>query len=233
MKFKVGDKVRVISARNEECGYEELVGNIYTVESIGTESDTGLKYVSLEETGYVPYLFNCELVNKKQFTKSDLKDGDIVTYRNGDKRTVIAGNLINSNGYISKKLNQYTNELKDTVIGESLDIIKVERPVKYETVFEREEVLDEVEKKYLANVIKPFRHKIKSIMKRSEYGTFVVEKKDNSIMLILITGGWSENEEIINIISNTMFWFLWWQESKRGGYYRLEIVNKIKYERSE
>jgi hypothetical protein len=67
----------------------------------------------------------------------------------------------------------------------------------------------------------------------SEYGTFVVEKKDNSIMLILITGGWSENEEIINIISNTMFWFLWWQESKRGGYYRLEIVNKIKYERSE
>lgn len=67
----------------------------------------------------------------------------------------------------------------------------------------------------------------------SEYGTFVVEKKDNSIMLILITGGWSENEEIINIISNTMFWFLWWQESKRGGYYRLEIVNKIKYEKSE
>lgn len=47
-------------------------------------------------------------------------------------------------------------------------------------------------------------------------------------MLILITGGWSENEEIINIISNTMFWLLWWQESKRGGYYRLEIVNKIK-----
>lgn len=38
----------------------------------------------------------------------------------------------------------------------------------------------------------------------SEYGTFVVEKKDNSIMLILITGGWSENEEIINIISNTI-----------------------------
>lgn len=66
-----------------------------------------------------------------------------------------------------------------------------------------------------------------------DYGTFIVEREDDSIMLILITGGWSENEEIINIISNTMFWFLWWQESKRGGYYRLEIVNKIKYERSE
>lgn len=48
----------------------------------------------------------------------------------------------------------------------------VERPVKYETVFERnEEILDETEKRYLANVIRPFRHKVKSIMKRSEYGS--------------------------------------------------------------
>ena len=79
--------------------------------------------------------------------------------------------MINSNGFISKKLNQYTNELKDTVIGESLDIIKVERPVKYEIVFGREEILDEIEKRYLTRVIKPFRHKIKGIMKRSEYGS--------------------------------------------------------------
>lgn len=60
-----------------------------------------------------------------------------------------------------------------------------------------------------------------------KYGTFDVAGKDNSITLILTTGGWSENEEIINLISNTMFWFLWWQESKRGGYYRFKIVNKI------
>ena len=45
-----------------------------------------------------------------------------------------------------------------------------------------------------------------------DYGTFIVEREDDSIMLILITGGWSENEEIINIISNTMFWVLWWQK---------------------
>lgn len=66
-----------------------------------------------------------------------------------------------------------------------------------------------------------------------EYGTFDVAGKDNSITLILTTGGWSENEEIINLISNTMFWFLWWQESKRGGYYRFKIVNKIEQERSD
>ena len=166
MKFKVGDKVRVIkcSIDGERC---KNLNKVSTITEIGEHLCYPYMLKDIRETFREDEL---ELV-EVQFTKSDLKDGDIVTYRNGDKRTVIAGNLINSNGYISKKLNQYTNELKDTVIGESLDIIKVERPVKYETVFEREEVLDETEKKYLANVIKPFRHKIKSIMKRSEYGS--------------------------------------------------------------
>ena len=166
MKFKVGDKVRVIkcSTDGERC---KNFNKISTITKIGEH--LCYPYI-LKDTRETFREDELELV-EVQFTKSELKDGDIVTYRNGDKRTVIAGNLINSNGYISKKLNQYTNELKDTVIGESLDIIKVERPVKYETVFEREEVLDETEKKYLANVIKPFRHKIKSIMKRSEYGS--------------------------------------------------------------
>lgn len=67
----------------------------------------------------------------------------------------------------------------------------------------------------------------------NEYGTFDIEGKDNNITLILTTGGWSENEEIINLISYTMFWFLWWQESKRGGYYKFEIVNKIEFERKK
>lgn len=66
-----------------------------------------------------------------------------------------------------------------------------------------------------------------------EYGTFDIEGKDNNITLILTTGGWSENEEIINLISNTMFWLLWWQESRRGGYYKFKIVDKIEFERSK
>lgn len=52
------------------------------------------------------------------------------------------------------------------------------------------------------------------------YGSFEIEGKDGVTTLELTTGGWTENEEIINIISDTMFWFLWWQESKRGGYYK-------------
>jgi len=166
MKFKVGDKVRVI-----KCSIDgERCKNLNKVSTI-TEIGEYLCYPYMLKDIREPFKENELALVEKQFTKSDLKDGDIVTYRNGDKRTVIAGNLINSNGYISKKLNQYTNELKDTVIGESLDIVKVERSTQYEEVFEREEILDEVEKKYLANVIKPFRHKIKSIMKRSKYGS--------------------------------------------------------------
>ena len=161
MKFKVGDKVKVIkcSIDGERC---KNLNKVSTITEIIERAVYPYKLEDISETFGEREL---ELV-ERQFTKSDLKDGDIVTYRNEDKRTVIAGNLINSCGYISKKLNQYTNELKDTVIGESLDIIKVERPVKYEIVFEREEeILDEVEKKYLANVIKPFRKRVQSIVK--------------------------------------------------------------------
>ena len=59
------------------------------------------------------------------------------------------------------------------------------------------------------------------------YGTFDIEGKNGTITLELTTGGWSENEEIIDIISKTMFWFLWWQESKRGGYYKFVYFEKM------
>ena len=161
MKFKVGDKVKVIAKRH---GHEFDIGEIVRIEEV---SDIDYKCSSLKKNEFW-WMGEDEFVEWK-FTKSDLKDGDIVTYRNGDKRTAVDGNLINSCGYISKKLSQYTNELKDAVIGKSLDIVKVERPVKYETVFERkEEILDETEKRYLAAVIRPFRKRIQFIQKKKE-----------------------------------------------------------------
>lgn len=101
---------------------------------------------------------------KKDFSKSNLKDGDIATDREGKKRTVSKGFLVDNFGAIS--LTYFTKDLKDADGDEEYDIIKVERPILYATVFERkEEILDETEKRYLANVIRPFRHKIKSITK--------------------------------------------------------------------
>lgn len=61
------------------------------------------------------------------------------------------------------------------------------------------------------------------------YGGFTMTDSVDEHILELTTGGWSENEEFINTLSNTMFWFLWWYESKRGGYYEFRYTEKIKY----
>ena len=66
-----------------------------------------------------------------------------------------------------------------------------------------------------------------------DYGTFNIESKNGITVLELTTGGWSENEEIINILCDKMFWFLWWQESKRGGYYKFIYTEKIGVESND
>ena len=173
MKFKVGDKVRFIGdATTHSCTGEDLKADIKKYNNIFTIGYISNSYVEFEENRiWCIEVYEIELIQENQFTKADLKDGDIVTYRNGRKRTVIAKNLINDNGCIAKKIDNYTEELKDTISGINLDIVKVERPVKYETLFERkEEILDETEKRYLANVIKPFRHNIKTIEKTIQIG---------------------------------------------------------------
>ena len=102
---------------------------------------------------------------KEKFTKSDLRDGDIVTLRNGAKYTKCVRRLQNEFSFI--ELNIFTENLKFSASKDrGMDVIKVERPVKYVTAFERvEEILNEAEKEYLKAVIKPFRNKIKYIQK--------------------------------------------------------------------
>lgn len=100
------------------------------------------------------------------FRKSDLKDDDIVTYRNGDKRIVRRNELTNKSGIHMNSLSNYTEDLNDDCRDIALDIVKVERATEYETVFERkEEILDEAEKRYLRDVIRPFRNKVTAISK--------------------------------------------------------------------
>lgn len=68
----------------------------------------------------------------------------------------------------------------------------------------------------------------------TDYGTFeVCKEKDGTTTVELTTGGWSENEYLIDVICDTWFWFLFWQESKRGGYYKFIFVDKITYDESE
>lgn len=162
MKFKVGDKVRVIkcSIDGERC---KNFNKISTITKIGEHLCYPYILKDIRETFREDEL---ELV-EVQFTKSDLKDGDIVTYRNGLKKIVSGDKLYGNDLFTS--LRYYPEDLKDVDGEEKNDIVKVERPVKYETVFERkEEILDEVEKRYLTEVIRPFRKRIQFIQKKKE-----------------------------------------------------------------
>lgn len=159
MKFKVGDKVKVIAKKH---GHGFNIGEIVKIEEI---SDREYKCSSLKKDK-LWWMGEDEFI-KVKFIKSDLKDGDIVTYRNGLKK-IVSGDKLYGNDLFAP-LRYYTEDLKDVDGEEEYDIVKVERPVKCETVFERkEEVLDETEKKYLTEVIRPFRKRIQFIQKKKE-----------------------------------------------------------------
>lgn len=181
MKFKVRDKVRFIGNYNKHCNRDGRTGLtlkelIKSTNNILTVSEVHYTYITVKEDVFWCFDNNeLELIKDKQFTKSDLKDGDIVTYRNGDKRTIINNNLIDEQGEKAHDLNYYREDLTSKGGTGYLDIIKVERPTSYETVFERkEEILDETEKRYLREVIRPFRKQVIEIIKwkytgRNEY----------------------------------------------------------------
>jgi hypothetical protein len=59
---------------------------------------------------------------------------------------------------------------------------------------------------------------LKTIWWMPEYVKYY-EGTDRKWTLELVTGGWSGNEEIIGILEDTFFWFIFWQLSERGGRY--------------
>lgn len=171
MEFRVGDKVKIISKKNGDqyttYGFE--IGGKYDVKAIGSNRLT-IFNKKQELTGYI-YKYNVELV-EKQFTKSDLKDGDKCTLKNG--RVVFVDK---TSDYCFENIDEQLKYFNDDV-----SIVKVERPVKYETLFERkEEILDETEKRYLASVIRPFRDKVEAITKELSNKEFIsIELKDEA-----------------------------------------------------
>lgn len=164
MKFKIGDKVKVINcdSAGTDCANFNKVSTITDIMN-GSKYPYALKGIteSFREK-------ELELV-ERQFTKSDLQDGDIITLRNGLKYRKVGGKIRTSYAIIS--LDCFTENLKCLWQGQkNIDVIKVERPTRYETVYERveedkKEILDETEREYLKAVIKPFKKRVKFIRK--------------------------------------------------------------------
>ena len=170
MKFEVGDKVRIrkdLKSRERYNGIsftvemEEYRGKVAKITKIIFDNykldiDDGEWFWSDNMLEHIPNLENGDII-----TRSDLEKG-IIT---GDRIRIL------DNGISWVDISNYTEELKFRYTdSENFDIIKVERPIEYKTVFERVEdgetkILNETEKEYLKAVIKPFKNKIGTVCK--------------------------------------------------------------------
>lgn len=111
------------------------------------------------------------------FKKEDLKFGDIVTTRDGQKNIYLDECIVDKNQEFLY-LSLYNKDLKykegaEQGGAEQYDIMNVERYIKtadgkydLKTLYEREEeILNNKEKEYLSKVIEPFRKNIDYISK--------------------------------------------------------------------
>lgn len=110
-----------------------------------------------------------------------LKKGDIVEFEDG---TIFFIDIFNQNKNIKEK---------DFVHGK---VVKIERPTRYETIYEApKQILDKEEKEYLEAVIRPFRDRMIYISKE--------EYADEEYVSIVYGGGWTV--DLPNFSRGTMY----------------------------
>lgn len=157
-KFKVGDKVKLVSMKNEDSFYKKYLGKIFTIKQVGCVAVT---FKEATEENIAPYYYNLQKV--EEYTYEDLKKSPIgtkVTFENGGILVKTTEKRLESRLNVTNIEN--LKNLKDDYYGK---IIKIEEPT-YITVYEsKAEILDEAEKRYLKAVIRPFRARMKYIMK--------------------------------------------------------------------
>lgn len=81
--------------------------------------------------------------------------------KNNDKVTFLDRINNEFTCYITSGAEQSIREFEE----DGSKVLKVERPSKYETIYEVKEILDEKEKEYLSYVIRPFRDRVAYIKK--------------------------------------------------------------------
>lgn len=170
--FKVGD---IIKGKDNDYGVtnEEMTKAIVTRTDGNTMNIKVLEHKCQEEIGQYYNVLNSydnfELICVIT-TKYDLKDGDIVTLRNGDKMIFVENGEVFYDLKCSNDNNlDYLSELNDDLTieagyDEENDIMKVERPIKYQEVFKRDKTIKEMT---VAEISKALGYEVK-IVKETE-----------------------------------------------------------------
>lgn len=167
MKFKVGDRVRVKKDLkvNETYGgwnfgpeMKKYRNKIITIKHINYDGS----YLAKENN----WGWTDEMLEKVRYTYEDLKKASIGTKVTFEEGVVLI--KIKENFYTNNFWNRSNEDLKDLCGGRYLGkIVKIEEPT-YQTVYgTKVEILDETEKRYLKNIIRPFRDKVECITKRN------------------------------------------------------------------
>ena len=130
---------------------------------ITNENNQSFQYLAESKKGNKQW-FKEEEIQKVEYTYEDLKKSPVgtkVTFEDGFILIKLEKDFYKSNTFYRN--NENLKGLKDNInLGK---IIKIEEP-EYCTVFESNpEILDAVEKRYLSNVIRPFRDRVKTIRK--------------------------------------------------------------------
>mgnify|MGYP005795837047 CR=1 FL=1 len=151
MKFKVGDRVK----------YKQN-GEIFKI-TVVDRSYTNFPYRVKNKSGYECW-FEEEELESANYTYEDLKKSPIgtkVTFENG--KVLVKDDEDRYENSKTYRHNEDLDGIKDN--SDYGRIIKIEEP-EYTTVYaSKVEILDEVEKRYLRGVIRPFRDKVKTIKK--------------------------------------------------------------------
>lgn len=186
MKFEIGDKVKVknnlitgklYGTQSFVCNMEKYKSKIVTIRNVYAH------FYEIEEDRGVWYWTDEMFENEKQYTYEDLKKSPL-----GTKITFEKGEILIKDGeeyYESRNTWRVGENLKNLEDNEMIlgKIIKIEEPT-YETVYEyKPEILDEVEKRYLRGVIRPFEVRfIKKVdLTNAEY--IYIELKSDHISL--------------------------------------------------
>ena len=147
MRFYKGKKVRVKNnLRNIEDfrsglipSMEEFEGKIVTITNVYDDK----VYIKEDVDGYV---WDLRAFEELSFNKGDIKEGDIITLRNGDRLLIDAdkdvSDLSGKNNNPVYSLYCFENDMTYRDGNSNYDIVKVERPVEYSIVYDKEVVIE-------------------------------------------------------------------------------------------